>query len=125
MESVVEDARERRGAERRAREIMARRPEDPTWVPPPRIVMVKAFPGEDVVLVKPELFAECSRRRYLALSDGVKSRFAQAHASSRTRYRKLWRRLLGSHANVPGDGEGADKVGAVANEYGARTHDWT
>lgn len=73
---------------------MARRSEDPAWVPPPRIVMVKAFPEEDVVLVKPELFAECSRRRYLALSDGVKSRFAQAHASSRTKYRKLWRRLL-------------------------------
>ena len=67
-----------------------------TWRPPPRIGMVRrqGEGAEDVALVAPELFAECSRRRYLALSEGMKARFAGTHAGSRTRYRKLWRRLL-------------------------------
>ena len=65
-----------------------------TWRPPPRIGMVKKFPEEDAVLIGLELFAECSRRRYLALSEGLKMEFAATHTSSRTRYRKLWKRLL-------------------------------
>ena len=65
-----------------------------TWRPPPRIGMVKKFPEEDAVLIGLELFAECSRRRYLALSEGLKMEFAATHTSARTRYRKLWKRLL-------------------------------
>ena len=55
-----------------------------TWRPPPRIGMVKKFPEEDAVLIGLELFAECSRRRYLALSEGLKMEFAVTHTSSRT-----------------------------------------
>jgi len=66
------------------------------WRSAPRIGLARRA-GEgagDVALVAPELFAECSRRRYLALSEGMKARFAGTHAGSRMRYRKLWRRLL-------------------------------
>ena len=44
--------------------------------------------------VRREVFEECSRRRYLALSELVKARFSGSQASSRTRYMKLWRRFF-------------------------------
>jgi len=65
-----------------------------TWRPPKRIALVRRHVDEDVILVRAELFNECSRRRYLALSEAVKSKFSGTHASSRTRYRRLWGRLL-------------------------------
>ena len=74
---------------------LERRPAaSPSGVIPPRITMLRMYPGEDVVFIERDTFEECSRRRYLALSEMVKARFAGFQASSRTRYRKLWRRLL-------------------------------
>ena len=56
---------------------------------------MRAREGEtNVVVVRTELLAECSRRRYLALSEGLKSRFAGLNVGTRVRFRKLWRRLL-------------------------------
>ena len=66
----------------------------PSGMIPPRITMLRMYSGEDVVFIERDVFEECSRRRYLALSEMVKARFAGFQASSRTRYRKLWRRLL-------------------------------
>ena len=53
----------------------------PSGMIPPRITMLRMYPGEDVVFIERDVFEECSRRRYLALSEMVKARFAGFQAS--------------------------------------------